>query len=436
MVADEQPMPMTAAEVSHLLRRAGFGATSAQLTTYVGQSREQVVNSLLDAAFPDPMYPTLSAGDSDYQQLVVIRRWWLQQMADAANPIREKLTLFWHNLIPTSYWKVPVPAMLLAQNQKLRTHALGNISVLIKSMALDPAMLWYLDNSLNKASSPNENFARELMELFTLGADQGYTQQDVVESARAWSGHILDGNRNYIFSANEHDNGNKTIFGVTRNWDGPELIDEILTGSRAVQSSTFLARRLWTWYAGPTSDTALIDSLAGQLRQLGLNTKEFLRHMFTRNEFYAESNRNTLVRSPIEWGVCLLRATGLTAQETQIDWALADLGQSPFEPPSVSGWKQNEYWISQAAIWKKATMAGTIGWSANATSFLSDINAQPIAQAVQTTLDAFATPSVSAATRTALEGVVAANRDPGIGGAGQRANLIRAIALTPEFQLS
>ncbi len=427
---------MTASEVSHLLRRAGFGATTAQLSAYVGQTREQVVAALLDAAFPEPSYPTLSAADSDYQQLVVIRRWWLQQMTDAANPVREKLTLFWHNLIPTSYWKVPVPAMLLAQNQKLRNNALGNIGALVKSIAVDPAMLWYLDNSLNKASSPNENFARELMELFTLGADQGYTQQDVVQSARAWSGHALDANRNYVFNQNEHDPGEKTIFGITKNWNGPELIDEILMGSRAVQSSTFLARRMWNWYAGPTTDTALIDSLATQLRQVGLNTKEFLRILFTRNEFYADTYRNALVRSPIEWGVCLLRATGLTAQSTQIDWALADLGQSPFEPPSVSGWKQNEYWITQAAIWKKATMAATIGWSANSTSFLADIAAQPVAQAVQTTLEAFATPSVSAATRTALEGVLVANRDPAFGGGGQRANLIRAIALTPEFQLS
>jgi uncharacterized protein (DUF1800 family) len=429
-------MPMTAAEVSHLLRRAGFGATTAQLTAYVGQTREQVVASLLDTALPEPVYPTLSAGDSDYQQLVVIRRWWIQQMVDAPNPVREKLTLFWHNLIPTSYWKVPVPGLLLAQNQKLRNNALGSINTLIKSIALDPAMLWYLDNSINKASSPNENFARELMELFTLGADQGYTQQDVVESARAWSGHTFDANRNYVFDAAEHDNGDKTVFGITKNWDGPALVDEILLGSRAVHSSTFLARRLWNWYAGPTTDTALINSLAAQLRQVGLNTKEFLRIMFTRDEFYSETYRNSIVRNPIEWGVCLLRATGLTAQSTQIDWALADLGQSPFEPPSVSGWKQNEFWITQAALWKKATMAATIGWSANSTSFLADIAAQSVAQAVQTTLEAFATPSVSAATRAALEGVITANRDPAFGGGGQRANLIRAIALTPEFQLS
>ena len=437
--ADGETMPlapMTMGEVAHLYRRAGFGALPAALAPLVGQPRDVVVGGLLDAAFPAPTYPALSPTDSDYQQLIVLRRWWLQQMASAANPFLEKLTLFWHNLIPTSYWKVPVPTMLLTQNQTLRNNALGSMHTLIAAMAVDPAMLWYLDNYLNVASAPNENFARELMELFTLGADQGYVQQDVVEAARAWSGHSLTLGRAYTFNAAEHDNNSKTIFGITRNWDGPELIGEILTGSRATNSSLFLARRLWNWYAGPTSDSALLSSLATTLRGVQLNTKEFLRAVFLRDEFYSAAYRNQIVRGPIEWGVCLLRATGLTAQGTQIDWALADLGQSPFEPPSVSGWKQNEFWITQAAVWKKATMAGTIGWSAESTQFLSSVPGSTPSVAVQAALDAFATPSVSAATRGALEQLLIANRDPGIGGAGQRANLIRAIALTPEFQLS
>jgi uncharacterized protein (DUF1800 family) len=429
-------MAMTFDDVAHLYRRACFGALPTAITPLVGQSRQTVVNALLDATFATPAYPTLSPSDSDYQQLVVIRRWWLQQMASATNPLLEKLTFFWHNLIPTSYWKVPVPSLLMAQNHTLRVNALGSMQTLITAMAIDPAMLWFLDNYLNVASSPNENFARELMELFTLGADQGYTQQDVVEAARAWSGHTLTPGRAYTFNAAEHDNGQKTIFEITRNWDGPEMIAEILTGSRSTVSSTFLARRLWNWYAGPTTDTALINSLAATLRTVNFNTKEFLRAMFMRDEFYSATYRNQLVRGPIEWGVCLLRATGLTAQGTQIDWALADLGQSPFEPPSVSGWKQNAYWITEAAVWKKATMAGTIGWSAEATSFLSGVPGASVSAAVQLALDAFATPTVSAATRSALEALLVANRDPGIGGSGQRANLIRAIALTPEFQLS
>ncbi len=429
-------MPMTADEVAHLYRRAGFGAVPSALSSLVGQSRETVVGGLLDAAFPTPTYPTLSPTDSDYNQLVVLRRWWLQQMASAANPVLEKLTFFWHNLIPTSYWKVPVPAMLLVQNQTLRNNALGSIPALVSAMAVDPAMLWYLDNYLNVASSPNENFARELMELFTLGVDQGYTQQDVVDGARAWSGHTLTQERAYTFDNAQHDNGQKTIFGITKNWNGPEVITEILTGARIDTSSAFLSKRLWNWYAGPTTDTVLLSSLAATLRSVQMNTKEFLRAMFLRDEFYSPTYRNVLVRGPIEWGVCLLRATGLTAQGTQIDWALADLGQSPFEPPSVSGWKQNDYWISQAAVWKKATMAATIGWSADATSFLSAVPGQTPAVAVQTALDAFSTPTASAATRSALEALLTANRHPNYGGGGQRANLIRAIALTPEFQLS
>jgi uncharacterized protein (DUF1800 family) len=429
-------MSMTAGEIAHLYRRAGFGAVPSSLTNLVGQTRQTVIGGLLDATFTTPTYPLLSPAESDYQQLVTIRRWWLQQMVDQANPIREKLTLFWHNLIPTSYWKVPKPQLLLNQNHTLRTNAFGPITTLVDAMSVDPAMLLYLDNWLNKAAAPNENFARELMELFTLGVDNNYTQQDVTESARAWSGYGLNATNQFTLNEAEHDSGMKTIFGITAPWRGPQLVGEILTGSRAVQSSLFLARRFWEFYAGPTSDANLIAALATELRRVNMNTKEFLRFMFARNEFYSPVYRNVLLRTPIEWGVALLRGTGLSATTTQIDWALADLGQSPFEPPSVSGWKGNEYWITQAAVWKKATMAGHIGWLANDTAFLNNILNQPVAAAVQSALDAFATPTVSAATRSALEALLVANRDPGIGGAGQRANLIRALALTPEFQLA
>jgi uncharacterized protein (DUF1800 family) len=429
-------LAITAAEAAHLYRRAAFGLPPSYLAGLVGQPRHHVVNSLLDFNPSAPVYPIVSSADSDYQQLVVIRRWWLQQMADQANPVREKLTLFWHNLLPTSYWKVPVPALLLKQNETLRNGAYGSVAGLLKAVSADPAMLIYLDNWLNKASSPNENFARELMELFTLGVDNGYVQLDVVEAARAWSGHGLDGARNYQFSSGEHDSGSKTIFGITQNWNGPELIDEILTGARAIPSSTFLARRLWEWYAGPTTDASLISVLATELRRVNLNTREFLKFMFNRDEFYSEPYRNSLVRGPIEWAVCLLRATGLSATATEVDWALADLGQCPFEPPSVSGWKQGSAWITEAAVWKKATISSHIAWLANGAGFLQPIEEMPIEVAVQTALDYFSTPSVSAATRAALESVLRANRNPNIGGSGQRANLIRAIALTPEFQLS
>ncbi len=433
----DSAMPvMSAFDVRHLSRRSGFGATPAQLATYVGQERGVVVDLFLNAPRAALTVPALSPGDSDYTQLTVIRRWWLQRMVDVPNPIEEKLTLFWHNLMPTSYWKVPRPDLLLAQNMTLRDGAFGSIAALVKAIAVDASMLRYLDNAENVAGAPNENFARELMELFTLGVDNGYTQADVVDSARAWSGYTLNASGVSVFDPNTHDGGLKTIFGKTQAWKGPELIDEILTGSRAVASSQFLAKRFWAFYARPSEDAALIASLATDLRSVGMNTREFLRLMFKRDEFYAEPCRNTLVRSPIEWGVALLRSTQLGVSATGLDWALAALGQVPFEPPSVSGWKPNQYWITEAALWKKAAMASIIGWTANSAGFLSSIEAADVATAVQVGLDAFGTPSVSNTTRSALEGILRSNRDPGIGGSGQRSNLVRAIALTPEFQLA
>ncbi len=428
---------MLAADVMHLVRRSGFGGTPSQLASMIGLDRSVVVNSLLDAPRTPLTFPVLNSGDSDYAQLTVLRRWWLQRMIDVPNPIEEKLTLFWHNLLPTSYWKVPYPNLLLAQNTILRDGAFGNIADLVKAISINPAMLIYLDNWLNSKTAPNENFARELMELFTLGVDNGYTQADVVESARAWTGYTVNANRQYTFDSSLHDAGSKTIFGITQNWNGLQVIDEILSGSRSTLSTRFLAKRFWAFYAGPTDDAVLIDSLASDLRAVNLNTKEFLRRMFNRDEFYAERSRNTLVRSPIEWGVALLRATSLGAAATGLDWALAALGQVPFEPPSVSGWKPNLYWVNEASLWKKASMAGIVGWTANSGTFLQVIESTPDGgAAVQLALDALGTPSVSAATRAALETLLRSNRDPSIGGGGQRANLIRAIALTPEFQLA
>jgi uncharacterized protein (DUF1800 family) len=427
---------MSASEVLHLSRRSGFGRTVAQLQSFIGQERSTVVNAFLDAPREPLSFPTLDPGTSDYTRLTVIRRWWLQRMIDVANPLEEKLTLFWHNLIPTSYWKVPLPELLLAQNATTRDLAFGSIPLLVKALAVDPAMLLYLDNAENVAGAPNENFARELMELFTLGVDNGYSQLDVVESARAWSGYTLNAAKQFVFDPAQHDGGIKRIFDIDRAWTGPELVDEILTGSRALQSSRFLAQRFWAFYAAPTTDAVFIDALATQLRSVNLNTREFLRLMFNRDEFYAERSRNTLVRSPIEWGVSLLRSTGIGVVASGLDWALAALGQVPFEPPSVSGWKPNQYWVTEAATWKKASMASHIGWIANAGDFLGWIAAANVDAAVQGGLDAFGIPSVSSTTRAALASVLVANRHPDFGGGGQRSNLVRAIALSPEFQLA
>lgn len=429
-------IPATSAEISHFLRRATFGATPTEVNAYVGMELGQLIDQLIDSVPAPVILPTLDPAMGDYQQLVVIRRWWLQRMADVAVPLREKLTFFWHGHFPSSYWKVPKPQLLLDQNQTLRAGATGPVGDLAKAIAVDPAMLVYLDNGLNVASAPNENFARELFELFTLGVDNHYTQADIVASARAWSGHGLVGDA-YVFNASLHDGGDKTIFGVTKAFTGPDVIDELTGGANRAVMARFLAAKLWSFYAYPRPGTELLDQLASEFANVDMRTDLFLKVMFRRPEFYSAQARQSLVRSPVEWGVALLRATGVSAQDSGLDWALADLGQSPFEPPSVSGWKQNEYWISEAALWKKHTVASTIGWKANdrpagTPPVLPGIETLPPGEAVQVALDLMGTPEVSAITRGALVQLVTHHA----GYQGLRANLLRTIALTPEFQLA
>ena len=222
-------MPTPAADVAHLMRRAGFGATASQVATMSAQDWGVLVDGLI-AAGPTPADP-YPARDTPWNTFVAMIQAWLDRMATGPTPLREKMTLFWHGHLTTSFSKTYDPDWLWQQNQLLRANALGNLRTLLHQISRHPAMLDYLDNRHNRVGAPNENWSRELMELFVLGAGSGYTQADVAEMARAWTGHgINSSTRTYQFTANRHDNGNKTILGVTANWDGPATIDHLLDG--------------------------------------------------------------------------------------------------------------------------------------------------------------------------------------------------------------
>jgi uncharacterized protein (DUF1800 family) len=202
------------------------------------------------------------------------------------------------------------------------------------------------------------------MELFTLGVNQ-YTQADVEASAAAWTGHSTDNatGLTYQFFSNRHDYSMKTFMDQTRAWDGPDIINYILTTDpHRTTAAQFVATKLWSFLAYPSPEPAVVSAITTAFVNSNLNITELLRAIFMRDEFYSTKARQGLVRSPTEWVVATLKATGIPATTANPQWWMDDMGQQLFYPPNVAGWKGNAYWISTTAVWSRANFAGYIGW--------------------------------------------------------------------------
>ncbi|MGZ6907087.1 MAG: DUF1800 domain-containing protein [Acidimicrobiia bacterium] len=366
------------ADVAHLLRRAGFEASPTEITTYAAMDLPAIVDSILDFSSNPADTPPTSLSDpdkGDWERMVDLTQWWLDRMATVPRPLQEKLTLFWHGHFCTQVSKVGSAVDMFDQNHLFRTEGLGSFEQLVQHMSLQVAMLIYLDNDPNSKGSPNENFARELMELFTLGVNQ-YTQPDVVASARAWTGHNVDYDatpRVYRFYPERHDTGLKTFMGETRNWDGPEIITRILTvePQRSI-AARFIAKKVWTFFAAPNPSTSILDALTNAFVGSNLDIGTLLRTMFLMPEFYTPTVRHALVRTPVEWIVTVLKATGQTAVDRNPQWWMEQMGQVLFEPPNVAGWKNNAYWLNSTAVWARADFARNLTWHAHDAGFLME----------------------------------------------------------------
>jgi uncharacterized protein (DUF1800 family) len=301
-------------------------------------------------------------------------------------------------------------------------------------MALQPAMLIYLDNWLNVVGVPQENFARELMELFTLGPGN-YSQDDVVSSARAWTGWgLTDDMKKSQFHGGLHDAGDKTFMSVTKNWSGPDIISRILHGPTEPVAAAFIVRKLWSFFAYPNPEQNVVDDLVDVFLDAKLDIKSLLRAIFLRPEFLAPQARGALVRSPIEYIVSTMLYTGLPARDVHPEWWMDGMGQSAFYPPNVSGWRQNAYWISSSAFWSRAAFARNVTWLAAHTPFIRGTSAMTVPDAVSTALSAVNIDVPSTTTRAALEAFVTAER--AASGWAERPNLTTLVLLSPEFQLA
>jgi len=354
----------------HLLNRTGFGATDAEVADYSRLGREEAVDRLLastrrEASVPPPAFvdapfdrfyrvSNLSADErmAVQRKLVLesfeLRAWWLREMAQTPSPLTERMTLFWHNHFATSQQKVRSLQLMYRQNALLRREALGNFATLLHAIAKDPAMLVYLDNAGSRRQAPNENFAREVMELFTLGEGH-YGEQDIKEAARAFTGWSLDRETGeYTYRRVWHDYGTKTILGRTGRFDGEDVLDILLARP---ETARFIAAKLWREFVSPTPDAAEVSRWATVFRDAKYEVKPLLRAALTSDAFWSPANRGALVKSPVDLVVGTLRTFGIRPVDLRpAVFACAALGQNPFAPPNVKGWAGGDAWIDSATL--------------------------------------------------------------------------------------
>ena len=338
--------------IGHLLRRAGFGPDARTWESWAELPYDDAVDRVLaDLDAPPPADPE----GFDPYPFGATADLWLKRMREAEIGFAEKLTLFWHGHFATSDAKMQDPGLMWTQYQLLRTKGAGSFRDLVLAISKDVAMIRWLDGNSNRKGHPNENYGRELQELFTLGIGN-YTEEDIREVSRAFTGW---GSRHhsFVFREHFHDTGTKTIHGKTGAFGGEDVVD-ILTALPAC--SRFLATKLLRFFSHLDPSEAQVEELAGVLRNHKLQIRPALAHVFRSPAFRSEAAYRGLVRSPVEFMVGAVRAVGGRAMPTGVDGSLSRMGQVLFHPPSVKGWTAGRGWLSSGAVIERLRSAQLI----------------------------------------------------------------------------
>jgi uncharacterized protein (DUF1800 family) len=356
------PDAATLDNVAHLWRRAGFGAGPARLVTVARDGLDSAIAALVDYdATPDPFDPPQDIINSTSRNPTNLTQWWLGRMLATERPLQEKMVLFWHGHFATGIGKVANPVLMFNQNQLFRDNALGRFDDMLSAVYKDPAMLIWLDGRRNTAQAPNENYGREVMELFTLGHGN-YSEDDVHANARAYTGWTLDASGNSIFRPRLHDAGVKTLLGQTGNWSADDSV-RILAAHPA--TGPFLAGRLWAFFASDTLPGAAVNRMSKVYYSSNHSIREMVRTMFTAPEFYSGTTRSGHIKSPTEFVVTALNSLGLgTADLSPYPRALAAMGQELFNPPNVGGWPGGATWTNPTTMLQRFNVASTISGEA------------------------------------------------------------------------
>ena len=375
---------------AHLLRRAGFGGSPGQVAALAGMPMDRAVDSLVK--FPStgelPAAPSdlpsasdvmdalraviASAGKDEETQKAerkqlgqLYRRgylklggWWLDRMIATPAPLQEKMTLLWHGHFATATGQKGIsPAEGLTQNQLFRTSALGNVRDLTHSVIKDPAMLKYLDNARSRKEHPNENLARELMELFTLGIGN-YSESDVREGARALTGYsIVRGGGTFAFYERYHDDGTKLILGQRGNFDGDQFVDIIFAQPAA---SRWFARKILNFFVYNDPEPELVGAVAGLLVKNGYNLLPVMSTLLRSNVFYSDRAYRALVKSPAEFVVGTYQLLGVKTSTPEAIAAMNRMGQVLFRPPSVKGWDGGSTWLNSQTMLTRENFVGSV----------------------------------------------------------------------------
>lgn len=367
--------------IQHLFWRAGFGASPIEVQKAMSKSRHQLVKDLFkSSADIKPILQTVNAPFQDFKrekksvkdnsensreemreklkEMAQARREsigslndaWIEQMGLAKYAFREKMTFFWHNHFACRSRAV---SFIQQQNNTIRTHALGKFGDLLKAVSKDPAMLQFLNNQQNSKRSPNENFAREVMELFTIGRGN-YTEQDVKEAARAFTGWGFNREGEFVFRENFHDEGIKTIFGKSGNYRGEDVLEMLLSNRKTAH---YLSAKLYRHFVNETVNRDHVDAMAKRFYRSDYDIADLMEFVFSSDWFYHSINVGALIKSPVEYIAGLQRTLHVDfVDKAPVLYTQKILGQVLFNPPNVAGWPGGKAWIDSSSLLSRLQM--------------------------------------------------------------------------------
>lgn len=345
----ETPWDVRAA--AHLFRRAGFGATHDELKAAAAGSPQDTVDRLLRVESVSATWQRqsdqLAAAALAGSGVERLSAWWVHQMLTTPVQLLEKMTLFWHGHFATGADKVLDAHLMLAQNRLLRSFALGDFQQLLLEISRDPAMLVYLDSVSNRKAHPNENYAREIMELFCLGEGQ-YSERDIRELARCFTGWEVK-RRRFRFNRYQHDRGSKSIFGETGEFGGEDGVRLVVSQPAAPE---FIVGKLIRFLVmdEPAPTAELIAPLAMKLRQDEMQIAPTVRRILSSRLFFSSAARGRKIRSPVELAVGFMRSLEGSGNTYELASSIQEIGQGLFYPPSVKGWDGGRTWINSSTL--------------------------------------------------------------------------------------
>ena len=347
-------------QVQHLYLRAGFGETPVVIKKKKQQSIQKLVDELFnDAKQYNPITYLENPADSkevgNFKVLLLILKSrdqmqelnieWLKTLHTTKSVLREKMTLFWHNHFATS---TQLAYLMQVQNNTLRKNALGKFDKLLHAISTDPAMIIYLNNQQNKKDAPNENFAREVMELFTLGEGNLYTEKDIKEAARAFTGWTVNKRGKFEFVAKEHDDGEKEFMGMKGNFNGQDIIN-ILHSKK--QTARYVTYKIYKEFVNDDVDETIVAQLTDQFFESGYDIGKLMKTIFTADWFYEEKNVGTHIASPVELLTRYKRLLNIGFKDDKAQLVVQKvLGQVLFFPPNVAGWPGGKNWVDSSTL--------------------------------------------------------------------------------------